>query len=337
MTDVAAAPKNMSGARGPNSEPGARQPWRLPFQKGAITIRPAATDIAADRLGEAVAIRAAVAGDNVELLVPAAALSLIVGRLEPLAQWECLSPEARAAVLECLIGDAIETVETGSGRQIHLTEIGEPRLSRGDANFGFVVEWDGLSLPVCGRFPEALRLELYRWAGRLPRRSYSGLQATIAIRRGYAVLPLQGIRKLSTGDAIVFDADDGDTFFAVTGERYLAACTRSETGVVLAEPLLSRPRGPTRHFMTNDTIDQELQGVPQPSPIAEMPIKLVFDAGRLEVPLGELESLGEGHVFPLERAMSEAVEIVAQGRIIGRGEIVAVAGLAAVRITALHD
>jgi type III secretion protein Q len=334
MSDAAAA--TVGSSRRPSLGLGARQAWQTPFQKGSIAVRPA-PGLTAERLGEAAAIRATIAGEMIELLVPAATLSLIADRLEPLAQWDRLTPEARAAVLECLVSEPIETVETRSGRQIHLVEIGEPRMSGADANFAFVIDWNGLSLPVCGRFPEALRLELYGWAGRLPRRRYSSLKATIAIRRGYAVLPLQDIRNLSTGDAIVIDAAAGETVLAVTGERYLAACRRCEVGVTLAEPLLSRPRGPTRHFMTNETIDQELEGMPEPSSIADMPIKLVFDAGRFELPLGELEAIGEGHVFPLERAMSEAVEIVAQGRIIGRGEIVTVDGLTAVRVTALHD
>lgn len=337
MSDAAAMPIDLSRTGGPSSDLGARQAWTIPFQEGSIAVRPTTLGIAAERLGEPAAIRATIAGEMVDLLVPAATLALIAERLEPLAQWERLAPEARAAVMECLTGEAIDTLETRSGRQIHLAEIGEPRVSAADANFAFLIDWDGLSFAVCGLFPEALRLELYRSAGRLPRRSYASLKATIAIRRGYAVLPLRDIRKLSPGDAIVIDAAGGETFLAVAGERYLAACRRSEAGITLAEPLLSRPRGPTRHYMTNETIDQQLQGAPEPSSIADMPIKLVFDAGRFELPLGELEAIGEGHVFPLERAMSDAVEIVAQGRIIGRGEIITVDGLAAVRITALHD
>ncbi|HXV31094.1 MAG TPA: FliM/FliN family flagellar motor switch protein [Sinorhizobium sp.] len=337
MSGAAVMPDSSSRTERPRSDLWARRAWQIPFQDGSIAVRPAAPDLAAERLGEAAAIRATVGGETIELLVPAASLSLIAERLEPLAQWDRLTPEARAGVLECLIGEAVEAVEMRSGRKIQFGEIGEPQMPGTDANFAFEVAWGGFSLPVCGRFPEALRLELYRWAGRLPRRNYASLKATIAIRRGYAVLPLRDIRNLSMGDAIVIDAAAGETVLAVTGERHVAACTRSAAGVTLTEPLLSRPRGPTRHFMTNETIDLELEGAPQPSSISDMPIKLVFDAGRFELPLAELEAIGEGHVFPLERAMSEAVEIVAQGRIIGRGEIVAVDGLAAVRITALHD
>ena len=89
--------------------------------------------------------------------------------------------------------------------------------------------------------------------------------------------------------------------------------------------------------MVNEQIDAEFHGDPQPLSIADIPIKLVFEAGRVELPLGRLEALGEGHVFPLDRPFDETVDIVAQGRIIGRGEIVTLDGFAAVRITALTD
>ncbi len=60
---------------------------------------------------------------------------------------------------------------------------------------------------------------------------------------------------------------------------------------------------------------------------------MVFEVGRVELPLGELETLGSGYVFELQRDPDQAVDIVANGRRIGRGRLVEVAGAIGVQIT----
>ncbi len=82
--------------------------------------------------------------------------------------------------------------------------------------------------------------------------------------------------------------------------------------------------------------DQDGSFLASEGTVGDIPIRLVFDAGRIEVPLSELEGLGVGHVFDVGRHPSSNVDIVAQGRIIGRGEVITVEGLTAVRVTALN-
>ncbi|NTF90108.1 type III secretion system cytoplasmic ring protein SctQ [Agrobacterium rhizogenes] len=316
--------------------PQAREPWQIPFGDSTLAIRPLAPDIAMDRMGDPARLSLTIAGDPVELLAPGATLKLLVDRLEPLAQWDRLSPPACAAVLEYLLSDVLERVETQTGKQIALTEVGPSAPQGLPGNFGFEVTWQGLSLPLCGHFPEPMLMGLRRWANRLPRRRLAALTAEVAIRRGYAVISARELKQLSVGDGIVIDPMAAETAIAVTGEHFLAACTLSNEGATLCGPLLTRPNGPMRHFMSNETIDQDLQGAPTIASIGDIPVKLVFDIARIELPLSELESIAEGHVFPLDRPKQDAVEIVTQGRIIGRGEIVTLDGLMAVRVTALH-
>jgi type III secretion protein Q len=181
-----------------------------------------------------------------------------------------------------------------------------------------------------------MRTGLLRWANRLPRRRLAGLTATVAIRRGYAVLSARELKQLAVGDGILIDLEADEKVMAVTGEHFLATCALSSEGVTLCGPLLTRPNGPKRHFMSNETIDQDLQGPPTIASIGDIPVKLVFDIARIELPLSQLEDIAEGHVFSLDRPQPDAVEIIAQGRIIGRGEIVTLDGLSAVRVTALN-
>ncbi|ANP90528.1 MULTISPECIES: type III secretion system cytoplasmic ring protein SctQ [Rhizobium] len=316
--------------------PQALEAWRIPFGGGMLAIRPLAPDIATDRMENPARLGLTMAGEPVELLAPGATLKLIVDRLEPLAQWDRLSPPACAAVLEYLLSDVLERVETQIGGQIALTDVGPAAPRELPGNFGFELTWQGLSLPLYGHFPEPMLMGLRRWANRLPRRQLAALTAEIAIRRGYAVLSASELKQLSVGDGILIDPMADENAIAVTGEHFLAACTLSNEGATLSGPLLTRPNGPMRHFMSNETIDQDLREAPTIASIGDIPVKLVFDIARIELPLSELESIAEGHVFPLDRPKQDAVEIVAQGRIIGRGEIVTLDGLTAVRVTALH-
>lgn len=67
----------------------------------------------------------------------------------------------------------------------------------------------------------------------------------------------------------------------------------------------------------------------------EVPIKLVFELGRIEVSLGRLQELGPGHVFELDRPIGEAVEVFAGGRRVGQGEVVKIEQQVGVRMTRL--
>ncbi|MBP2444044.1 type III secretion system cytoplasmic ring protein SctQ [Rhizobium leguminosarum] len=327
---------SMAGSFFSRSDTMMRAAWQIPVREQTLSVRPLSPDIAAGRIANPVGILCRVGEREQMLIASAGALRLLAERLEPLLLWEKLAPHEQAAVVEHQFAEAFEAVENKIGISLSLLQIGteQPDFS---GNFGFEIGWDGMSLPLSGRFDETFLAGLVGWASRLPRRTLNALTTTVNIRRGYAVLSVAEIKSLRLGDGIIIDGAAAETVIAVTGERYLATCMRSDKGAVLTEPLLSTPTGPMRHFMTNETVDQELQGEPRPSPVDSIPIKLVFDAGRLELPLRTLETIGEGYVFNLDRPLSDAVDIIAQGRIIGRGEIISVDGLSAVRVTALHD
>ena len=63
-----------------------------------------------------------------------------------------------------------------------------------------------------------------------------------------------------------------------------------------------------------------------------LPVKLQFIAGETEVPFGELSRIVDGYVFDLRQAAQGHVEIRANGKTIGNGELVEVDGRVGVRI-----
>lgn len=72
-------------------------------------------------------------------------------------------------------------------------------------------------------------------------------------------------------------------------------------------------------------------GEPGPA-VEQLPVKLVFVAGELQVPLGELRTQGPGHVYDLKGCLDGHVEIRANDRIIGLGELVELEGRIGVRV-----
>ena len=63
-----------------------------------------------------------------------------------------------------------------------------------------------------------------------------------------------------------------------------------------------------------------------------LPVQLIFVAGEMEIPLRELHAMAPGYVFDLRRPVERHVEIRANGRTVGTGELVDIDGRVGVRV-----
>lgn len=76
-----------------------------------------------------------------------------------------------------------------------------------------------------------------------------------------------------------------------------------------------------------------------PFPLAslmDVQVKVSVEIGRTRLTLGELSKLGPGSVVELDRELHEPADILANGKIVARGEIVTVGNRYGVRITQLE-
>ena len=69
----------------------------------------------------------------------------------------------------------------------------------------------------------------------------------------------------------------------------------------------------------------------------EVNVSIWAELGRAAMPIGELLQLGEGAVLKLNRAVSEPVDLVAQGVRVARGEVVVVDDCFAIRIKEIEN
>ncbi|MBB1473356.1 type III secretion system cytoplasmic ring protein SctQ [Luteimonas sp. MC1782] len=92
---------------------------------------------------------------------------------------------------------------------------------------------------------------------------------------------------------------------------------------------------PTAMYQEDSTMTDH-EGSPTAAdadPARRLPVRLEFELGRSELSVGELADLQPGHVFPLATALEGAnVAIRANGRDVGRGELVAVGDTLGVRL-----
>ncbi|WP_035686118.1 type III secretion system cytoplasmic ring protein SctQ [Bradyrhizobium sp. Cp5.3] len=140
------------------------------------------------------------------------------------------------------------------------------------------------------------------------------------------------VRQAQTGDALLPDAMP----FA-RGQLILTAGTLWAPAQAAGDRVILR--GPFRQQfhplrcapMTNRPQAQPAI-LPSEADIDSIEITLVFECGRWPIPLGTLRSVNEGHVFELGRRIDGPVDIVANGRLIGHGDIVRVAEGLAIRL-----
>jgi len=180
--------------------------------------------------------------------------------------------------------------------------------------------------------------ELARLLERVPlrRAPLPHIPLTLRVRTMAATLTVGQLRTLGEADVVLADALPDAELLVVVGERLVWRARREGRMVrLLSERFLPRAVGLGGWVMDNatdaagDATNNEAgngTGPADDARIADLPIRVVFEVGRVELPLGELETLGSGYVFELQRDPDQAVDIVANGRRIGRGRLVEVAG-----------
>jgi type III secretion protein Q len=202
----------------------------------------------------------------------------------------------------------------------------------------------------------------------------TNLSVELSVRNSVVWLSLGELRSLSVGDVLLTDDRTAHRdYIAVTlGEIWLFHAQFTPDGLKQIEPLRRAAAKDRELWMmvdsmqdtdgedelseafdqarkveatgastdaeasaTDDDGDVATGEQPEESTFDELPIKLVFELGRLEMTLGRLQEVGPGHIFELGRSVGEAVQVYAGGRRIGQGDIVKIDDQIGVRMARL--
>ncbi|WP_244919903.1 type III secretion system cytoplasmic ring protein SctQ [Rhizobium grahamii] len=143
-------------------------------------------------------------------------------------------------------------------------------------------------------------------------------------------VPTALVRSARVGDALL-----PDVLPFSRGEISLSAgLLRSTAGLAGDQLILRGPFRPRTGPVEYPQMTKEPESRQQlsDSDLDDVEIMLVFECGRWPMPLGELRSAGEGHVFELGRPIDGPVDILANGRLIGRGDIVRIGDELGIRL-----
>lgn len=304
-----------------------------------LVIQPLAMSLARAQSEMWTRLRVLVGIDEATLYLPSAVVDAIVRVEEPELDIVMLDSTTQALVMEHALDRTLQGFEQVIGRSVRLIDMVYPASDPSNSNFAFEVTW-----PLLGTFPllmttgEALRRPIVRYVDQLPRDAnpIENWPVTLAFRAGLTKVTLRELAELRAGDAIVLEETwlSRQKVVVVTGERFVQSITVSSGGLVLDGDLLRTPQGDLEqwtmeHIMTDTS---PMSPSPEVGPVNDVQVKLVFELGRIDVSIGELEQLGEGYVFDLGKPQTQAVDILAGGRHIGVGELVRVADGLGVRV-----
>ncbi|HLO75758.1 MAG TPA: type III secretion system cytoplasmic ring protein SctQ, partial [Magnetospirillum sp.] len=182
-------------------------------------------------------------------------------------------------------------------------------------------------------------------AGRLPAPQPGGdgewaaLPIRLRLDAGWTDLPLSDLRGLARGDIVLLDATmlhEGGGLIVRVDESTALKARLVGTALVIDDIV--------RTIMTEDpahsaTVQEPpaADGAAEPllASLESVNIRLTFDLGHRNLSLGELKALAPGATFDLGRAPAQAVNVRANGALIGTGELISVADRIGVRIAVL--
>ncbi|TWG99542.1 type III secretion protein Q [Mesorhizobium sp. J18] len=282
------------------------------------------------------AIRFSIDGEPGELILPSALIEEWVDAIDPEADRDRLAPEHFALLVECLLGGELSRLEAYFDCRIVFAAIQREATAPDGNVLTFSLERGGDVMPC------VLQLEP-AWAARLghaldaihgakpPLRL--DIPASVSIWRGVTVISVADLRSLRPGDVIVPEEmnTDQDAAVAIIADRFAVPVKAVGEGWLLTAGLGALAA--TKWEWTMDQTKKPSTVKVEDSDLEELPVTLVFEVGRMAMPLREVSGLTPGAVIEVTDMSSLAVDLLANGKRIGRGEIVRIGDGFGVQVT----
>jgi type III secretion protein Q len=164
------------------------------------------------------------------------------------------------------------------------------------------------------------------------------LPIAVCVRVAAATFAAGEIATLSPGDVVMADhsRQQAGTAVAVIAEHLVAPAELTAAGAQIAA-WPTRAHGSLWEWSMENGGDRTPADLRQQTAVDDIPVKLLFELGRIELSLAEIRQLAPGALIPMLRPLEDSVDILANGRRIGRGNLVQIGDSMGVRITRLFD
>ena len=263
-------------------------------------------------------------GHPARLSLPSGLVEVLLGTLDPAAP--AAEGQARRLLLELAAEPVLDALDPvlPAGRM----EAGDALPTRAHLALRHADQDWAAMLDLSDGAADALAAALDRLP---PLAQAPDLPVVLHLRLAACALGRRELRSLRPGDVVLPDF----TCLLVAGGRCVWQ-VRVETGPTGETATVTSTRRRAAELGMESWIMSD--GSPQPledASLDDVPVHLVFESGRIEVSLGELGQIGPGHVFGLP-GRAGLVDILANGRRIGQGEVVQVGDGAGVRVLSLN-
>jgi type III secretion protein Q len=257
------------------------------------------------------------------LIVPRPLLNHLLCQLDPACA--AATPPWAMLLLETLLAPEIAQLETAHPSLAPTLRIGGACPS----DFAIGISIAGMTLRLeLGRDAAATLAESLARCERLRARR-PDLIMRLHPRIMAASVPLAQLARAEPGDVVMARALPEGEVWIVLGEQFIWPAARERARLTVTGARQSAAAELEAFWMD----DEDTVAPQEDSALDSVPVRLSFELGRIEMTLGELETLGPGHVFALGRAEDDAVDILANGKRIGAGRPILIGGAPGVQIT----
>lgn len=283
-----------------------------------------------------------VGGAGGELDMPRALVERWLIQADPDVERANLKPEHAALLLESFFDGELAWLEGRLGCQVAVTAIGNRNPVSDTAPYVFSLRSKQddivctLHLADTGRAAQLWRL-LDRGKRSTPALPLD-LPVPVSLLRGAVTVGVGDIQSLAPGDVVLLDDIENEAAPALMmiGGRFVAPVEFTSEGACLMARLCPVTGSKWEWIMDNAKNPDAARAL-EDSDLEDLPVTLVFELGRTALPLGELKQLAPGAIVPLPEVTKETVDVVANGKRVGRGEIVRIGESLGVRVVRMFD
>jgi type III secretion protein Q len=233
-------------------------------------------------------------------------------------------------LIEAALAEPLNALETILGRTLSLAPAGEKpppdlrligfRVANGDTRLGMAtLRLAAADLAVIADALDQLPPQPTRLA-RLP--------IGLSIEVGSLRLTLGTLRQLGRGDVLLSDDNYpvGGACIVMEGRRLTGR--KVDRGFQIVGTAAGHNEGLTSMDDVQDAPEEQ-------TTLDQLAVRIIFEIGRLELPLGEIQKMQPGYVLELDRPATLAVDLTVRGQTIGKGELVEIDNTLGVRILRL--
>lgn len=268
------------------------------------------------------------------LHIPRALLDHSLVLADPNVDLDRIAHEHAALLLETLFADALAWLEEKLSETIVVETAGK-RSNWAMARFGLVLRLGDLAFECALGFESIAHARaiasLLDSTGAKQERLADDFPVPVSLHHSAVEVTAGELRSLQRGDVVLTESRDAAAALLVIGNHLMApVAVEARSGRLIARPRHIKASG--WGWMMNETKGVEAGPLLEDAEIEDLPVTLIFELGRTTLTLGEVRRLGAGTILPLEELKSETVDLVANGKRIGRGEIVRIGESLGVRI-----